>query len=62
MLQKIDTLYLFIGRILDVVAMYLLFFHNYHVSHFFHKMFHKFSHYILGSNVSRETLCSMIFL
>ena len=26
MLQKIDTLYLFIGRILDVVAVYLLLF------------------------------------
>jgi len=25
-------------------------------------MFHKFSHYILGGNVSRETLCSMIFI
>ena len=36
-------------------------FHKYYVSRFFHKMFHKFVHYILGSNVSRETLCSIVF-
>ena len=43
-------------------CVFVVFFHKYYVSRFFCNMFHKFSHYILGGNVSRETLCSMIFI
>ncbi len=37
------------------------FFCKYHVSRHIYKMFHIFSHYILGYDVSRETLSSIVF-
>lgn len=54
MLQKVDTLYSFVLFLLDVVFLYLCFSSKHHVSRQICKMFHIFTHYILGCNVSRE--------